>query len=270
MNIEKAVIYVVSDSIGETGEQVAKAASAQYCQCEMKIKRKSNVIDRESIDEVINEAKNFDSVIMFTLVVPELRDYMIERAEGDGIPVVDIMTPALSAITQLTKLKPEYKPGIIRQLDEKYFNKVEAIEFAVKYDDCRDTRGILKADLVLLGVSRTSKTPLSMYLATKDLKVTNIPLLPEVKPPKELYQIPPQRIIGLITSSGKLNAIRVERLKAHGLSSDANYANPGRIDLELQYAQEIMKSIGCPIIDVTNKAIEETASTILQILKEVH
>jgi regulator of PEP synthase PpsR (kinase-PPPase family) len=270
MNIDNAVVYIVSDSIGETGEQVAKAAIAQYGQCDIKIRRKSNIADKESIEEIINEAQNFDSIIMFTLVLPDLRDYILQLSAERGIPCVDIMTPALDAITNVVKQQPSHTPGILRQLNEAYFNKVEAMEFAVKYDDCKDTRGIKMADIVLLGVSRTSKTPLSMYLATKNLKVTNIPLLPEVKPPKELYEISPKKIIGLITSPGKLNAIRIERLKAHGLSSDANYANLARIDQELKYAEEIMRGIGCTVIDVTNKAIEETAGTILQIFKEVH
>ena len=127
---------------------------------------------------------------------------------------------------------------------------------------------VSKADIVIIGVSRTSKTPLSMYLANKNLKVANIPLVPEVEPPKELYEISSKRVFGLTSSPHKLNVIRQERLKALGLSFEANYANMDRILQELEYAENIMKKIGCPIIDVTNKAIEETASIILKIMKE--
>ncbi|MGE5631513.1 MAG: pyruvate, water dikinase regulatory protein [Caulobacteraceae bacterium] len=270
MEKSRAVLYVISDSIGETAEQVAKAASAQYPDCEIKIKWIPYVSEIESIQEVISEAKDLDSVIMFTLVVPELRDYLIKQAEIHKIPCVDIMGPAVEAISRVTKCKPTAIPGAVRKLDAEYFKKIEAVEFAVKYDDCKDPRGIKKADLVLIGISRTSKTPLGMFLATKNIKVANIPLLPEVKPPKELYEIPPQKIIGLVISPDQLNPIRLERLKSHGLSSEANYASIERIAHELKYAEEIMKDIGCAIVDVTDKAIEETANTILQILKEAN
>ncbi|MGE5678041.1 MAG: pyruvate, water dikinase regulatory protein [Pseudomonadota bacterium] len=268
MDKNRVVIFVLSDSIGETAEQVAKAASAQYPECEIRIKWIPYVTEIESIQEVISEAKDLDSIIMFTLVVPELREYLKRQAEEYNIAYVDIMGPAVDAIAKVTSRRPTDIPGAIRKLDDDYFKKIEAMEFAVKYDDCKDYRGIKKADLVLLGISRTSKTPLSMFLATKNIKVANIPLLPEVKPPKELFEISPRKIIGLVISSNQLNPIRQERLKSHGLSSEANYASMERIAYELKYAEEIMKTIGCEIIDVTDKAIEETANTILQILKE--
>jgi regulator of PEP synthase PpsR (kinase-PPPase family) len=156
---------------------------------------------------------------------------------------------------------------MMRKLDDEYFRKIEAIEFAVKYDDGRDPRGILRADIVLVGVSRTSKTPLSMYLAHKRYKVANVPIVPEVKPPDELYQIPRSKCVGLIISPDKLNEIRTERLKALGLGARANYASYERILEELDYAEKIMKRVGCPVINVSNKAIEETAGLILDILK---
>ena len=120
--------------------------------------------------------------------------------------------------------KPLEKPGLVHQLDDDYFKKIEAIEFAVKYDDGRDPRGILLADIVLIGVSRTSKTPLSQYLAHKRYKVANVPLVPEVEPPDELFQVDPKKCFGLVISPEKLNNIRKERLIALGLNDDASYA----------------------------------------------
>lgn len=270
MEKSRAVIYVISDSIGETAEQVAKAVAAQYPDCELRIRWIPYVTEIESIHEVITEAKDLNSVIMFTLVVPELRDYLIEQAQEHNIAYVDIMEPAIKEISKVTKCAPSYIPGAVRKLDAEYFRKVEATEFAVKYDDCKDPRGIKKADLVLIGISRTSKTPLSMFLASKNIKVANIPLLPEVKPPAELFEISPKKIIGLVISADQLSLIRLERLKSHGLSSEANYASIERIAHELTYAEKIMRDIGCAIVDVTGKAIEETANTILQILKEAN
>ena len=181
---------------------------------------------------------------------------------------VDLMTPLLKQISNKTGVKPKREPGIIRKLDESYFKRVEAIEFAVKYDDGKDPRGILKSDIVLLGISRTSKTPLSMYLANKNIKVANVPLVPEIPIPKEVFEIDPKKIIGLTNTPEKLNSIRQERLKALGLSSNASYANLERILQELDYSEKIMKKAGCPVIDVSNKAIEETAGIILDIMKE--
>ena len=148
-----------------------------------------------------------------------------------------------------------------------YKRQVEAVEFAVKYDDGKDTRGIKKADIVLVGVSRTSKTPLSMYLAHKNFKVANVPLVPEVPAPAELFEKDTKRVFGLIANSQKLNEIRQERLKALGLSNNANYASISRIEEELEYSKKIMEKLQCKVIDVSNKAVEETAGIILEIMK---
>ena len=154
-------------------------------------------------------------------------------------------------------------------MDESYFRRIAAIEFAVKYDDGKEpNKGILEAELVLIGISRTSKTPLSMYLANRNIKVANVPLVPEIPIPKEVYEIDPRKIIGLTNSPEVLNQVRTTRLKALGLSSSANYAKFDRILEELDYAEKVMKKIGCPVINVSDKAIEETASDILDIMKE--
>ena len=154
-------------------------------------------------------------------------------------------------------------------MDEKYFGRIEAIEFAVKYDDGKDQHMLHEADLVLVGISRTSKTPLSIYIANKMyLKVLNIPLVPEVKPPKELFEIPKKKIIGLTNSVEMLNKIRTERVKCIGLRNGSSYSSLSRIIEELNYADSIMKKLGCPVIDVSKKAIEETAQMILEIMKE--
>jgi regulator of PEP synthase PpsR (kinase-PPPase family) len=178
------------------------------------------------------------------------------------------MGPMMNAVEKLSNLEPKMKPGLIHKLDQEYFKRVEAVEFAVKYDDGKNPWGFLKADIVIVGVSRTSKTPLSMYLAHKKLKVANLPLVPEVPPPEELFQVPSQRIVGLVIDPFKLNSIRSERLKVMGLGVDASYANLERISEELEYARAIMRKIRCPIIDVSNKAIEETANRILEIAQK--
>lgn len=212
-------------------------------------------------------AKETNALVAFTLVVPELKEYLLSQSHQLGIRVVDILGPMISEIGNLVDLKPNAKPGLVHQLDEDYFKKVEAVEFAVKYDDGKDARGILRADVILIGVSRTSKTPLSMYLAHKRIKATNVPLVPEVPPPDELFMVSPRKCVGLTINPEQLNGIRTERLKSLGLTAQANYASLDRILVELEYAEKIMKKIGCPVINVTNKAVEETANIILEMIR---
>ncbi|AEG59437.1 pyruvate, water dikinase regulatory protein [Desulforamulus ruminis] len=259
------VVYIVSDSIGETAELVAKAAVSQFNGGNVQIRRVPYVNDPQDIVNIVDEARGENCIIAFTLVLPELREVLVREADKHHIPMVDIMGPFLDALTLITSGPPKLEPGLVRKLDEEYFRRVEAIEFAVKYDDGKDPRGILRADLVVLGVSRTSKTPLSMYLAHKRIKAANVPLVPEVAPPQEIFNLPPHKTIGLTIKPGQLNIIRTERLKTLGLTSHADYASPERILKELEYAESIMKRVGCPIIDVTNKAVEETASKVLEI-----
>ena len=266
--MDKINIYAASDSVGETAEQVARAVMRQFDVAEFSVKRFSFINDKEAIDDLISKARQENAFIVFTLVVEELRDYLAQKAALYDIGAVDILTPVLLPLVKELGLSPKYEPGLLRKLDDKYFKKVEAVEFAVKYDDGKDTRGILLADIVLIGVSRTSKTPLSMYLAHKNLKVANIPLVPEVSPPEELKHIPSKRIIGLTLNIDNLNKIRKERLKAMGLKDTANYAAFERILDELTYDDDIMKKLNCKVIDTTNKAVEETASIILNYIQE--
>lgn len=267
MKVEKPKVYIVSDSVGETAELVTKAAASQFDLSQIEVHRIPYVDDNETINEVISMAKETKSIIVFTLVVPELRSHLLELAEKARIKVVDVMGPMIDGLQLLFDDVPTKIPGMVHQLDEDYFKKVEAIEFAVKYDDGRDPRGLLKADVILIGVSRTSKTPLSMYLAHKRIKTANVPMVPEVAPPEELFKVNPNKCIGLKINPQKLNEIRSERLKSLGLQVEAAYANLDRIKAELDHAQQIMEQIGCEIIDVSNKAVEETANYIIEKLR---
>lgn len=268
--MDNLIIYAVSDSIGETAQQVAKAAISQFGlkQEEYDIRRYPFVCNKEILLELLNSAKEDNAIFIYTLVEPNLSKIAKEFCEREGILKIDLLTDILSILSERTQREPKGEAGIIRKMDEAYFRRIEAIEFAVKYDDGKDPRGVLKADLVLVGISRTSKTPLSMYLANRNIKVANIPLVPEIPIPKEMFEINPKIIIGLTNSPDVLNNVRQTRLKALGLSSNANYAKLDRILEELDYSDQVMKKLGCPVINVANKAIEETASDILEIMKE--
>ncbi|MGC4375997.1 pyruvate, water dikinase regulatory protein [Fictibacillus sp. Mic-4] len=265
MTNTRRIIYLVSDSVGETAELVVKAAASQFNSQQLEIRRIPYVEDTGTVQEVIDLAKEQGALIAFTLVVPEIKSYLVDQAHKEGVIAVDIIGPMMNQMEHFLGQVPRYEPGIVHQLDDDYFRKVDAIEFAVKYDDGRDPRGILKADIVLIGVSRTSKTPLSQYLAHKRLKVANVPLVPEVEPPEEIFNVPSEKCFGLSITPEKLNDIRRERLKALGLDSGASYANIERIKEELAYFKKIVDRIGCRVIDVSNKAVEESANLIFNI-----
>ena len=265
---KRETVYVVSDSVGETAALVVKAVATQFNGDILTIEHQSYVEDFNDIEEVLQLAAKHPTIIAYTIVVPLLKEYLDRRAKEEGIVAVDLLNPLMDAFMKTFNKEPNHQPKLMRQLDKEYFRKIEAVEFAVKYDDGRDPDGILRADIVLVGISRTSKTPLSMYLAHKGFKVANVPLVPEVPLPEEIYKIPRNNCVGLIISPEKLNKIRQERLKSLGLTSDANYASFERILNELSYAEKIMKRIGCPIINVSDKAIEETADQILEVLKK--
>ena len=213
---------------------------------------------------MVEEAATARAIVCYTIVSPELREHIVAAALKKSVELVDILGPMMKSIEQATGLQPRNEAGLIHSLDHEYFKRVEAVEFAVKYDDGKNPMGLLKADVVLVGVSRTSKTPLSMYLAHKKIKVANVPLVPEIQPPAELFNVPPYKVIGLLIDPAKLNEIRAARLAAMGLSDNADYADLNRIAEELEYAKGIMRRIHCQVIDVSNRAIEETAGIIME------
>lgn len=264
--MDELKVFVISDSLGETGALVIRAVMSQFKSANYRIRRFPYIYEIEKLKEILLEASSRkNAIVIYTLVDMKLVEFVRNYSMQTGLLTIDLINPLMNIVSKVLEAKPSREPGIIRRLDETYFNRVAAIEFAVKYDDGKDPRGLLDADLVLIGVSRTSKTPLSMYLANKNIKVANIPLVVEVIPPEELFQINPVRIIGLTNSPEKLNEVRTQRLRSLGLHQGSNYANLDRILKELDYADKIMRRIGCPIIDVSDKAIEETSEIILNL-----
>lgn len=263
----EVIVYVVSDAAGDTGELVVRAAIAQFHPIRADIRRSPFVTDETALQRIVNRAKEEHAIVLYTLVMPHLRDWMRKLADAAEIDAIDLLGSFIERLEAITGRKSRQEPGLNHVLDENYFRKVDAVEFAVKYDDARDTSGVLQADIVLVGVSRTSKTPLSMYLAHQKFKVANVPLVPEIKPPEQLFRIPSKKIIGLTIAVPYLNIIRKERLKALGLPDNASYATTDRIEKELAYADEVMKKLGCVIIDVSHRAVEETASLIMEYVR---
>lgn len=261
-------VYIVSDSIGDTAKGVVQAAASQFNSGKVEIEKFSHIQSKDDIDQVISQINpEGRCLIAYTLVTPGLADILAESAMEAGIIAVDVMGPMMEAFTKLYDNRPKLQPGLLHRLDKEYFSRVEAIEFTVKFDDRNDSKGILEADIVLIGVSRTSKTPMSIYLAYRGLKAANIPLVPEVTPPQELFNNHNNKIIGLTIDPLLLNEIRLERLRSLGLDTRAQYASIHRINSELEYSEKIMAKIGCPIVDVTNRSIEESANEVLKLIE---
>ncbi len=261
MTIEKK-IFVLSDSLGHTAEEVAKAAASQFADG-FKIIKSPNVNDEKQIEEVLRDAKAIGGVIFYTLVSPELNRYLEAKADEYSVLRLNILGPAMSILQEVSEKAPSLKPGAVRKINGGYFQKIMALDFAVKHDDGRNVAGLRDAEIVLLGVSRTSKTPLSVYLAYRGYKVANVPLVYGVDVPKKLFQINPNKIFGLIIDAEFLRGIREQRMESVG-SSKNGYADVSYILKELNFAKEIMLDLGCRIINITHKAIEETASEILK------
>jgi len=264
---ERPAVFVLSDSLGETAELVVRAAAAQFNAGGVNIHKFGYVQSEEAIDRALSQAESKKSIVVYTLVKPELREYARTQAGLRGIPAVDVLGPVLDALATVAPSEPRFEPGLMHKIDEDYFRRVEAVEFSVKCDDGRDLLSLPFAEVVLIGVSRTSKTPVSLYLAQRGYKVANIPLVPEIPPPRELFKIPVEKIIGLTLSPEKLVKVRKERLRAMGLDENSSYADLTRILQELDYANEIFRQLGCGVIDVTDKAVEETANQVLEIIK---
>lgn len=263
----EAVIYVVSDSLGDTANFVVDAAASQF-ESDLKVRKFTHVQTSRELKNIILEANEVDGLIVFTLIDPELRQEFCEMGEERNLAMVDVMGPMMNELENKLDKSPQLKPGLRHQLDQSYFERVEAMEFTVKYDDRNDSKGIWLADVVLIGVSRTSKTPMCIYLSYRGYKAANVPLVPEVDVPDILLENPDNKVVGLTIDPLVLNEIRQERLKALGLSPDSQYASIDRINEELEYADNLMDQIGCPILNVTNKSIEESASEVQRFMQE--
>ncbi len=257
------VVFICSDAVGETAEHVVRSALEQFETLQVRLKRFSHVKGEAEVRELLEAARREDALVAYTLVQPELRETMREESARIGVRTVDVIGPMMEAVVQAFHGIPMRKAGAGNRMGSDYYKRIEALEFAVRCDDGRDASGMLQADIVLLGVSRTSKTPLSIFLAHKGFKTANFPIVPEVKAPKELLAVERSKLFGLTMSPEQLIRIRTERLRAVGLPSGAQYAAEERVADELAYAQELMGRLGCPVLDVTNRAIEETAGLIL-------
>ena len=260
-------IHIISDSIGDTAATIAAAAATQFANLECIIRRLPNV---ESITEIkdyikrlIEEDDGREIVIFYTLANQDTVAAFKEFISDKDVYAVDLISPAINTIAAATNEEPLGAPGLIRKTDKEYFARVGAMEFAVDHDDGRNPEQLKSADIVLIGSSRTSKTPLSIYLAMHGYRVANVPLIPEVTAPKELFDLDPARVFGLMSQAQLLSEIRYQRL-GNAASVAGSYAEPANVQRDLDEARALMRRIGCIVVRTDNRAIEETAQEILR------
>jgi regulator of PEP synthase PpsR (kinase-PPPase family) len=267
--LETRRIEILSDSTGETAEKVVRAAMLQYPHAGAQIRLHTRVRTKEAARPVLEAAAKDGALIVFTVVSPELREFIHAQSYELKIEALDLIGSLIGKLATFLDRQPINTPSGMLPLTDEYFRRIEAVEFAVKSDDGKEPRNFRKADLVLCGVSRTSKTPLSTLLAQRGLKVANQPIVLGVTLPPELEEAPPDRVVGLTIEIDHLIEIRKARLKQLGMPTDASYGLREQVKQELDYARQIFSEHpSWPVIDVTGRAIEETAVIILESLKE--
>lgn len=257
-------IYLVAEGTGETISKIARASLAQFSLEKVETKMFFQVTSKKQIRGIIKGAEEDNALVAFSVVETSLEDFLVEETIRTGIKAIDVIGDFIVQLSIFLEEKPKQIPGRQHILDEEYYRRVEAINFAVKHDDGKSPHGLKLADLILVGLSRTGKTPLATYLAHQGWKVANVPLHPDMLPPEKLFQVDNQKIFGLFIQVEYLVKVREARIEQLGLSSDAKYADPVRIADEIEWCEAFYgQNPGWRVMDISNKAIEEAAASIL-------
>lgn len=259
-------IYIISGGVGAVGEQLVHTLLPQFPGKPVNVITVPNVRFTSQIDAAVKEAKSSAATLVHTLVDPELRQYLVNLAAEQQVVAIDVMGGLLGRLAEVLGQAPLGQPGLYRQLNKAYFDRVGAIEYTMAHDDGRNPDGWLQADMLLIGVSRVGKTPTSLYLSVLGWKVANLPLVPGLALPAELRMIDPQRVIGLTIEAGQLLALRQQRQRRLGAPGSSDYVEPGHVFDELDEAVKIFQSLGITSIDVTDKPIESTADELIRLI----
>jgi regulator of PEP synthase PpsR (kinase-PPPase family) len=261
-------VFILSDGTGETASTMVRAALVQYEGKDIQIVRCKNIRTEDQIKSLMEDVFQRKGMVVYTMVSPHMRKVVFESASEKGIPVVDLMGPLLNSMDQFFGVEnSEHEAGLLRAVDERYFKRIEAIEYTVKHDDGKTVSDLSQADIILVGISRTSKTPLSIFLSHKGWKVANVPLVLNVPIPEELYKVDQRRVVGLTIDPDSLTRIRKKRLEKFGQDPGGEYATLDHIQKELEYSKEVFKkNRRWPVFNVTDRALEETAAEILRVV----
>ena len=261
-------IFILSDGKGKTAEQMVTAVLTQFPKVSVNIEIKPEVLNEQQIDEIMPEVVEAKGMIVHTLVAQHLRDYIVRASRLHNVDALDLMGPLLSRISHHLSTIPMEEPGLYFKLNKEYFKRIDSIQFAFNHDDGQRYYEYEKAEIILVGVSRTFKTPLSVYLAYKNWFVANYPVVLGVEPPVSLNNLPYGNVFGLTTQPMDLSTLRQARHE-YLQGNTGEYSSIDFVKKELSYAQSIFAQHQWPIISVTNKPIEEIASEILAIKRRI-
>lgn len=259
-------ILVVSGGMGTTGEQLARTALAQFEGAATSIEVVPGIRTVVEVRDAVERAAEARALVIHTLVDRELREVLKRTALARRVVEVDAMGPVLDQVTALLGRQPAGKPGLYRKVREDYFRRIEAIEFAVRHDDGRHFNELRGAEIILIGVSRAGKTPLSMYLAMRGFKTANLPLIKGIEAPQELYEVPRGRVVGLTLDPDRLVSFRRQRQSGLGGGASHAYSDPREVFQDLEYARTVFRKGRFATVDVTSKPIEESANEVVAVV----
>lgn len=261
-------IFIVSGGIGASGEQLVHTVLAQFPKDSVRVTTVGNVRQPEQLAEVLLQAQKLDSLVVHTLVDPQMHDYLIRESHRRQIQAVDLMGPLMEWVTQKVGMAPSGQPGLYRQLHQEYFDRVSAIDFTMAHDDGKNPDGWPQAEAVLVGASRVGKTPLSLYLAVLGWKVANYPFVPQVSIPESLFSLDPQHVFGLTVEPGQLLQYRLRRQRQLGAPGRSAYVDPQAVYEEVQESLRVFRRGRFTIVDMTDKTIEMGADEIIRHLSK--
>ena len=264
---EKYNVYLISDSTGETLDRIFLSLQSQFKNFKYEKKEFFFVRTQQQVDKIIDEGVKGDNpIILYTIVETKLAKYLSKKSEGANIPCFGVLGSLILAFSKLLNQKAIHKPSAQHVLDDDYYKRIEAIQFTMSHDDGKKTEDLSSSDVILLGVSRTSKTPTSIYLANRGFKTTNIPLVPNQEIPEVLKSKSFKScIIGLFADPDRLSDIRRNRVALMQENRSSNYTDIGSIKKEVEDSKNLFKKYGWPTIDVTRKSVEETAASVIKI-----
>ncbi len=260
-------VFLISDGTGETALAAVQAAATQF-QDDFRIRTFGDIRHESQVRRILERARETGALVVFTLVHEPLARVLQDLAKSLGVATVDLLGPLIRVMATTFHMTPQHRPGVLHAFGDDYFQRIEAVEFAVRHDDGANLHTLFEADLVLTGVSRTSKTPLSMYLAQRGFKTGNVPLVPGMDPPRELREVAPQKVFGLVVDAATLLGIRRARLRQLGAPPYRTYADADQVSQELRQARRLFRQSGWKTVDITGKAVEENASRILELYQD--
>ena len=266
---EKYNVYLISDSTGETLDRIFLSLKSQFKNFDYEKKEFFFVRTEQQVNKIIEESsKTINPIILYTIVETKLAKYLSKESEINNVPCFGVLGNLILSFSKLLNQKAIHKPSAQHVLDEDYYKRIEAIQFTMSHDDGKKTEDILRSDVILIGVSRTSKTPTSIYLANRGFKTSNIPLVMEQKVPKQIQKEKIKScVIGLIADPERLADIRRNRVAIMDDNRSSDYINIDSIKKEVEDSKNLFKKYNWPIIDVTRKSVEETAASIIKIIE---